>query len=359
MPENEVLTNSEVLTLCDLPETIVETLQTAQGSEFAAAANEFLSALFNKIIYQRVHRMEFKNPFAKYEGFPIEYGVGIENVWVEPAKGYKFNPDATNPFAKKKPSVKSLYAILNYDLQYKTTVEDALLRKACVSQYGFASLIESIIGSLYQGMKLDEYFAQLVVFNNEDIYAGGFTEITREADDASTAKKLAEVIVDTASHMELPTKTDNATGVMNNADKSSLMLVIKYDLLNKINLDFLSGVFNLKKVDMITNIVPVESFQCEMTDANGDIITDESDNPIVAGEDIDFIIVDTDGIDNHKALQDGGMIYNPEGKYTNHYYNNWGIRSYKTWFNAKAFKLVDAEVTPGQGDTEVTPSVGN
>ena len=350
MPENEALTNSEILALADLPESIVEDLRTAQGSQFEAVSNTFLEAIFNKIIYQRVHRMEFANPFAKYEGFPIEYGIGIENLWVEPAKGYKFNPDATNPFAKKKPSAQALYAVLNYDLQYKVTIEDAILRKAAVSQYGFASLVEACIGSLYQGMKLDEYFAQLIVLNNEDIYAGGFTEITKEADPSAMAKKLAETIVDTVSHFQLPTKTDNAAGVMNNSSKDSIMLVIKYDLLNKINLDYLTGVFNLKKVDMITNIVPVESFQVEVTDANGDVVTDVDDEPMVAGEDIDFVIIDTDGLDNHKALQDGGMIYNPEGKYTNHYYNNWGIRSFKTWFNAKAFKLVDAEPTAEVGE---------
>jgi hypothetical protein len=93
-------------------------------------------------------------------------------------------------------------------------------------------------------------------------------------------------------------------------------------------------VFNLSKVDLIKNIIVVDGFQTVLT-TEGNLVTN--------GEDLDFIIVDTKGMDNHVALQDGGLIYNPEGKYTNHYYNLWKIISFKQFYNARAFKLSVAE----------------
>ena len=51
------------------------------------------------------------------------------------------------------------------------------------------------------------------------------------------------------------------------------------------------------------------------------------------------MVIDTKGFDNHVALEDGGMIYNPKGKYTNHFYNLWKIISFKYFYNARAFKL--------------------
>ena len=45
------------------------------------------------------------------------------------------------------------------------------------------------------------------------------------------------------------------------------------------------------------------------------------------------------------------MIYNPKGKYTNHFYNLWKLINFKTFNNARAFKLVPAsEESPAVGD---------
>ena len=333
---NYGLTNAELISYLELPEDIIESIKTAQGSEYQAVKNQFLDAIVNKIVYQRIDKGTFTNPFKQYDSYPVVYGETIENVFVPPAKGYKFNPDATNPFAKKKATAKALYATINYEMQYKVTIEDSLLRRACLSEYGFMNLVDYIIGSLKDGMDLDEYFATLGMLNNEDIFADGFEEIEEGADASQTAALVAKKIVDTVSAFTLPMTANNKMGVLNPSRKSDVLLIIKYDLLNSINLDFLTGVFNLSKVDLMDRIVQVDSFQVL------EPAEDEQHQPTLVGEDIDFMIIDTRGFDNHVALQDNGMIYNPEGKYTNHYTNLWKIISFKYWFNARAFKVVAA-----------------
>lgn len=332
---NYGLTNAELIEYLGLPESTIEALQTAQGEEYQAVKNQFLNSIVNKIVYQRVESGEFTNPFKKYDGFPVRYGDTIENIFVPPAKGYKFNPDATNPFAKKKPTVKALYATINYEQQYKVTIEDALLRRACLNDYGFMNLVDYIIASLAKGMDLDEYFATLAMLNNEDIFADGIQTITRGSDDAQTAAKITKQIVNDVDAFALPMTANNKMRQLNPSKRSDVLLIIKYDLANSINLDFLTGVFNLSKVDLIDRIVKVDSFQVWDEEAN------EGAGALV-GEDIDFMIIDTKGFDNHVALQDGGMIYNPEGKYTNHYTNLWKIIAFKQWANARAYKLADA-----------------
>lgn len=323
------LTNNELVEYLGLPEDIITRLQTEQGTTWTATANEFLEALYNKIVYQSVDSMSFENPFKKYDGFPVNFGDTIENIFVEMPKGYKFNKDATDPFAKAKPSVKSLYASINYELQYETTVEDALLRRATLTEYGFMGIIDAILGQLQQAMKLDEYFATICMLNNADIYANGFEDVNvlETASDADIAETVTKTLVDARGKMILPATTQNKMGVMTVTPESRLLLVIKQDLLNKINLDYLAGVYNLEKVELLKNIIPVTSF----------VTKNDEDEDV--GTDIDFIVVDTKGFDNHVALQDGGMIYNPKGKYTNHFYNLWKIISFKYFYNARAFKL--------------------
>lgn len=327
------LTNTELVGFLGLPTDIITRLQTEQGDTWTATANQFLDALYNKIVYQSVASLDFENPFKKYDSFPVNFGDTIENIFVELPKGYKFNKDATDPFAKAKPSVKSLYATINYELQYETTVEDALLRRACLSEYGFMNIIDTILRQLQNAMSLDEYFATIGMLNNEDIFAKGFEEVEKptDASDSDIGELVTKSIVNAVGSMKLPSTTNNKVGVMTTTPENRILLIIKQDLLNTINLDFLAGVYNLSKVELVKNIIPVASF----------IIKDDEGEDV--GEDLDYMIIDTAGFDNHVALQDGGMIYNPKGKYTNHFYNLWKIISFKYFYNARAFKLVETE----------------
>lgn len=324
------LTNTELLAFLELPDDTVTKLQTAQGQTFQVVANEFLNALFNKVIYQQVDKMDFANPFKKYDSFPINYGTGIENIFVEMPKGYEYDRDATDPFERNNPSVKALYATLNYKMQYETTIYDADLRKAVLSEYGFMNLIDAILSAMSTAKTTDEYFATITMLNNEEIMANGFEQLERGTTQEETAKLVTDKIVDVVGSFALPSNTNNKLRVINVTPKDRALLVIKRNLLKSINLDYLAGVYNLDKVDLIRNIIEVESFQTK--NASGEIV----------GEDIDFMVLDTRGFDNHVSLEDGGMIYNPKGKYTNHFYNLWKILSYKYFYNARAFKLVDS-----------------
>lgn len=321
------ITNNELVEYLQLPTDTITKLQTSQGSEFQETANQFLNALINKIVYQKVDKMNFQNVFKKYDSYPINYGDTIENIFTELPKGYTFDKDNTDPFVKFIPSVKPLYATINYEMQYPLTIQDSLLRRASLNEYGFINLVDSLLASLNTSKELDEYFATLAMLNNKDIYANGIESVTKGKTDSETAKIITSKIVDVVSDFQLPKDTNNKLKVMNATAKSDILLIIKKDLINSINLDYLSGVYNLSKVDLINNIIQVDTFKVK------------NDSGVLVGDDIDFVILDTNGFDNHVALQDGGLIYNPRGKYTNHFLNLWKIISFKYYMNARAFKL--------------------
>ena len=332
---NQGLTNSELIKYLSLPEDIIDALATEQGATYTAKANEFLEALFNKVLYQTVTSADFSNPFKKYDGFPVNFGDTIENIFVEIPKGYKYDKDATDPFARANPAVKTLYASINYEMQYESTIYDSLLRRACLNEYGFMNLIDTILGALAKAVSIDEYFATIKMLANADLFAEGIEEVEKGATDSDTAAIVTKKIVDTVSAFQLPMTANNKAGVMTCCNPDKVLLVIKYGLLNSINLDFLTGVFNLSKVDLVKHIIPVDGFQISQWDST-------TEKYVLEGEDsIDFMLLDTDAFDMHTALQDGGMIYNPKGKYTNHFMNLWKIVSFKYFYNARAFKLVE------------------
>lgn len=323
------ITNREVIDYLGLPESIITELQTKQGDAFSSVANQFLNALVNKIVYQTVEYFGWEDPFRKYDGYPINYGETAENIFVEAPNGYTFDKNATDPFTKFIPDAKVLYASINYEMQYCVTIQDSLLRRAALNEYGFMNIINTILASLSSKKNLDTYFATLSMLNNADLYAGGFETLNLSAvsDTSEQGKMLTQKIVDVTSSFQLPSTNNNAMGVMTASNPEDILLIIRRDLYNQINLDYLVGVYNLDKVDLIKKIMVVESFQVK--DSGG----------TTKGEDLGFIVLDTRAFDNHVALEDGGMIYNPKGKYTNHFQNLWKIISFKYFYNAKAFKV--------------------
>lgn len=331
-----ILSNTEIVKEIGLPVDIADRLLVEQGTTFAATANEVITALVNKIVYQRIESMTFDNPFKKYDGYPITYGDTIENVYIDRVLGYEFDKDATDPFSKAASNVKSMYAKINYEMQYQVTIEDALLRRAALNEHGFANLVDGLLSRLVTDRSVDEYLATIIALNNSDIYAKGFetVDISTLTDDAEKMGAVTKKIVNVSHDMMLPSIDNNKLGVLNVTPRERLLLIIKQDLLDSINLDYLTGLYNLNKVDMMGTIIPVRSFKAVVNTASGETLT-----PSEKGDDIDFVIIDTKGFDNHVALQDGGMIYNPKGKYTNHFTNLWKVISYRYDFQARAFKL--------------------
>lgn len=332
-----IMTNNQVVEYLGLPDNIVSRLANEEGQTWTATANQFITTLLNKIVYSTVDTFGWDNPFKRFDGFPVRFGDTIENIYVETPEGYEFDKDATDPFSKKGVDVKTLYAKINYEMQYQATIQDTLLRRAALNEYGFMNLINSILRSLSTAKNVDEYFATIRLLNNPDLYANstgsgdakqfGNLDLTTYTSTSEQAEQLTKKIVDVVSAMQLPSRAFNVMGNLTASSLSDIILVIRRDLYNSINLDYLTGVFNLSKVDLIKNIIQVEDFRVK--NASGDNV----------GENLGFIIMDQRAFDNHVALEDGGMIYNPKGKYTNHFLNLWKILAIKYFYNAVAYKV--------------------
>lgn len=336
------LTNSEVVAYLGLPQSILTEIGTAQGEEYKLKSNEFITALMNKLVYQKIEKFDFSNPFAKFDSFPVNYGDTIENVFIEKPLGYKYGTKGTDPFAGNTPSVKTLYATINYQMQYNIKIKDVEMRKAVLNEYGLTQLVSGIVNQLGNAMSIDEYSATIRMLNNPEIFANStgakgskaFEEldVSSEASISDKYKAITQKIVDVSTDFAYPAPDNNALGVLTATPRERELLIIKQSVLNHINLDYLTGVFNLSKVDLLSRIMGVRSFKTIQTDDNGE-------NPTEVGDDIDFMILDTRGFDNHVALRDSGMIYNPRELATIHYSNLWKILSFKYYYNAKAYKV--------------------
>lgn len=325
------ITNADFVEYLGLPNEVITDLKSTQPSVFAPARNRFLDALVNKIVYQTTDELTFTNPFKRFDGMPIAYGETIENTFVEVRQGHTYDPNATDPFARAMPEVKTTYATINYELQYDVTIYDSLLRRAVFNEGGLMDFTAKIIGSLTKAMDLDEYYGTIAMLDNANIYASGFEELAKGDTDTETAEKVTKTIANAVKSFALPLKTNNKLGVRTSTEKGNILLLIKKDLMTSIDFDFLAGVYNLSKIDLINNVIELDDTYVG--------VGEDSNTTYNLG--FDFAIIDTKGFDNHIALQDNGMAYNPKGKYTNHFANLWKIVSFKPFCNARAWKLTE------------------
>lgn len=328
--------NGRLMNSLGLPQDTLTKLQTAEPTEFTEVKNKFLTALFNKISLMVVDTLQFNDPFGKWYGQPINYGDTIENIYVDVPTGYDFNANKdVSPFVKAPAEVKTLYLSINYQMQYETTITDVEIRRAVFTPNGLMNLVTKIMSTMSTAAMGNRYFATIGMLATPAIYPNGVESVTyTTGDDKDLAEKATKAIINATRSMSYLNKTNNKMGVLQNTPKDKLILVIKGSLLDKINLDFLTGVFNLSKVELLSRIVDIETFSVKYIDNTGGTPTEKSKD-----SDIDFVLIDERGLDLHMALQDAGMIYNPRDLSTNHFYNEWALLGYKYWFNARAFKL--------------------
>lgn len=337
---NIQLTNNDLLKWAGISPEVYTAVQTLEGDEFVVNRNKFLGNLINKICATRIEKASVQNPFKKYDSFPIKYGDTVENIFVSMPMGYDYDITVAgrNLLEPVNPPVDVLYATMNYQKQYKVTIYDTQIRLAVRNEYGLTDLVSFIISSMYDSGDIDEYFATIAMLSTtEGMYANGIEVIDSETKEAK-AKSITETILNVVPSFKFPNTINNKLNFINPSTNDDILIVIKQTSLTSVNIDYLAGVFNLSKVELINKIMPVESFVVPVWNPT----TKKAE---LKGNDIDMVIVDTRGFDFHLALNTSGLFYNPEGLYSNHYHNRWRLYGYKLWFNARAFKFT---ITPPQ-----------
>ena len=117
---------------------------------YPAVANDFMSMLVNKLVYTQFETKLYNNPLRILEGERMPLGYFGEDIYVNPAKGRKYN---VNDFAgllqKYSADVKVQYTSVNMDLQYPVTVARHKLKQAFTSWEALDSFVAELSNSLY------------------------------------------------------------------------------------------------------------------------------------------------------------------------------------------------------------------
>lgn len=240
-----------------------------------AVANDFMSMLVNRIVYTQFETKYFRNPLQILEGDRIPLGYAGQEIYVNPAKGRKYN---VNDFAgllqKYEADVKVQYMTLNSDLQYPVTVTRHDLKKAFTSWESLDRFIDQLSNSLYNGAYIGEYRYTKNLIGSAYSYGGVQVETVSAITDEASAKAFVKKVRNLFLNFQTPATTFNAWAKVGGegnpittwSNPEDIVVILRNDVRTEIDVDVLASAFNMDKATLMGNILTVDNF---------DIIDDE------------------------------------------------------------------------------------
>ena len=321
--------------------------------------NEFSTALFNRIGLVLARSAIWDNPLRMFKKGLIEMGETVEDIFVEMAKPFQFDPDyaENNVFKKEKPDIRSAFYVMNYQKYYKTTTSPDQWKAAFLSWDGVTDLLQKTIGAMTTGASYDEYNVMLYMLGRK-ILEGRLYPVEVPSVSASNARTIVSDIKAFSNALEFLSDKYNIAGVHIDTKKDEQYILVNAKFDAMIDTEVLASAFNMDKVTFLGHKVLVNSFG-DIDNArlatlfDGDsTYNDLSTEELAALDAIPAVLVSRDFFmifDNLITMRD---LENGEGLYRNYWLHTWKTFAVSPFANAGVF----VPGTPAVASVTVTPS---
>jgi hypothetical protein len=321
---NTIWTNASTNYQDRIPQATRDNIQAVGNAilNYAAAKNEFLDALVNKIALQLVSSKMAKNKLAEFKQGKIEYGSDIEEIFTNIAQAQSFDvPKAeAEVFKRKQPDVRAMFHRVNRQDVYKVTIEEGQIKRAFYSSDGLGKVVASIINSLYSGDNYDEYvlMKQLIADYWTNVNQAKVIQ-TPQVTDKDSALEFFRSVRQASLDFTFMSNHYNPQGVLQSSAPEEQVLLLHKNASTFLDTDLLAWVFNRENIEMQSKVVILDDFgtlantQAALVDKRW------------------FMVFDN--------LFETRNLYNPEGMYYNYWLHHHQTLSTSQFHNAIAFQI--------------------
>ena len=308
---------------------------------YPALANEFLSALINKIALTRIKTSVFNNPFADLKKGYLENGEVVEEIFVNLAKAREFSAEKSNEreFKRTIPDVRAAFHAMNYKAQYPVTIEIEKLRMAFRSNDGVTDMITNIVDSVYRADEYDEYllfkYLMIKAIAKGKMYPIGF--------DGSNINNAAKKFRGASNNLTFVNTKYNSAGVHTITPKADQHIFMDTYFNADFDVDVLARAFNMDKADFMGRLRLIDDWTTFDNDRFSEIIENSGAfEPITDAElalmaDVKAVLVDEEWFQFYDNLTIFTENQVASGIYWNYYLNIWRTVSSSPFSNAIVF----------------------
>lgn len=312
--------------------------------QYVPLQNEFLSALVNRIGRVIVTSKMYDNPWAFLKRGFLSYGETIEEIFVNLARPFQFDPAVAEEKVWKReiPDVRATFHTMNYQKFYKATIQNDQLRQAFLSWEGITDLIARIVDQMYSGAAYDEFQTMKYTLARHAL-DGHITPIEIAPVSAANSKSIITTVKALSNAWEFMTSDYNIAGVKTYTNKKDQYLFVntKFDAL--MDVEVLASAFNMSKAEFMGRRILVDSFGNLDNERLAELFRDdETYQSLTPAESaaldaIPAILVDREFFMIFDNFQNFTELYNGEGLYWNYWYHVWKTFSVSIYKNAAMF----------------------
>lgn len=326
--------------------------------DYPALQNEFLSALVNRIGRVMVTSKTYENPWAMFKKGFLEFGETIEEIFVNIAKPFQFDPAVaeTDVFKREIPDVRSAFHIMNYQKYYKTTISNDQLRQAFLSWEGITDLIARIVDSMYTGANYDE-FQTMKYMLARYILDGRMYPVTIQTVTSANMNSIVSSIKGISNKFEFLSGAYNPAGVKTYSVKNDQYMLVNSNFDATMDVEVLAAAFNMSKAEFLGHRVLVDSFGSLDTARLAELFANDPNYEEIDSGDLELldsipaVVVDRNWFMVFDNFNNFTEQYNGQGLYWNYWYHVWKTFSVSPFSNAALF----VPGTPGVTSVTVTP----
>lgn len=314
--------------------------------------NEFLNALVNRIGRVLISSKMYDNPWAMFKKGVLEFGETIEEIFVNIAKPFQFDPEVAESevFKREIPDVRAAFHIMNYQKFYKTTVSNDQLRQAFLSWVGITDLIAKIVNSMYTSANYDEFQTMKYVLAKH-ILNGRMYPVTVPTVSTENMKTIVSQIKGVSNTFEFMSDKYNVSGVQTFTEKKDQYLLINSNFDATMDVEVLASAFNMDKAEFMGQRVLVDSFgsldiaRLNLLFKDDPTYTEISKDELEALDKIPCVLVDKDWFMIFDNFYNFTEQYNGQGLYWNYFYHVWKTFSVSPFANNALFVPATPTVT--------------
>ena len=313
--------------------------------EYTDVRNEFMTKLVKRIVETQIEGKVFNNKLSELEGEQVPLGYSIQDIYVNPAKGRKFNvEDFAGLLQKYEADVKQQFLTVNMDMQYPVTITRAKIKNAFTSWGALESFITGITNSLYSGANIDQYnFTKYLVsnaFRNGHTINRVITEPTTEATAKSFVKQaraLALNFGEASSDYNAWAKvnTDDSKALVTWTELDDIVFILRNDIIAELDVDVLASAFNIDSAKLMGRIIGVRNF-----DMYSDAGTKVFDGSTILG-----IMADRKWFKIKSQDMELDSFYNANNRTWQYYYNVVKMYNYSLFANAVVFCTEEPDIS--------------
>lgn len=312
-------------------------------------ANQFLSALINRIASVRVKSATFNNAYAMLKKGYLEFGETVEEVFVQIAKAREFSPEKAEARELKRtlPDVRAAFHTMNYRVEYPITIQNNDLKMAFLSENGVQDLIARIVDAIYTGAEYDEF----LLFKYMLIKAISHGKMYPVAFDASDMKNAAVAFRGNSNKITFMSNAYNQSGVHTATPRGDQYIFMDATFNAQYDVDVLAAAFNMDKADFMGRLMMIDDFttfdndRFDVIRANSDFIEEVTDSELALMRDVKAVLVDKEWFQFYDNLSQFDEKYVASGMYWNYFYHVWKTVSVSPFSNAIVFVDDGATIT--------------